>query len=257
MNRILCFIAAMALCACSVKENRSGCPCELLVHPEGPLKTDGCVLVSVIQDGEVVKQGMLSGTEFEDGRCKLAISRKPTTLTVFAGITDMNTVSGKKLDITYEKQCDEVYCNSISIDPESEVFDCPVSLHKDYTCLDLTVFGMPENAEVGISGSVQGYDIVNTDPYMGLFNCFPERDDSSSRFFIRLPRQLDDGLMLDVYVGKVKWRTVPVGSMIAASGYCYDDKDLLDIKMTVNLEDSAASVKIADWAVVVYPSIEF
>ena len=68
MKRILCFITVLLLCSCTVKENRSFCPCELLVYSEEPLKTDGSVLVSVIQDGEVVKQGMMSRDDFESVR---------------------------------------------------------------------------------------------------------------------------------------------------------------------------------------------
>ena len=66
MRKILCFIALLLPWACSVKEDRSGCPCELVVRCEEPLKTEGSVLVSVIQNNMVVKQGMMSREDFEE-----------------------------------------------------------------------------------------------------------------------------------------------------------------------------------------------
>lgn len=110
MDRIFrMFPLLLLLSACSVKEDRGLCPCELRVAGSEPLRTEGGVLVSVIQDGTVVKQGMLGREEFDGGKCVLTVPRKPSVVTVFSGITDMNTAGGRQLDIISGYECDELY----------------------------------------------------------------------------------------------------------------------------------------------------
>jgi len=260
MRRILCFSAAVLLCACSVKENRSLCPCELLVRSVDPLKTDGDVLISVIQDGEVVKQGMMSREDFESGRCSMTVPRRPSTVTVFTGITNMSAVSGRRLDIRYDHQCDALYSSSDFAALDADSYDCVVTPHKNYDRLNLTVVGMPEGAKVDILGNVQGYDLMSLDPCSGSFCCSPENDgieDGIASYKIRLPRQLDDGLTLNLCVDGNIFRSVPIGLMIADSGYCYDDTDLLDISLTVDLSNSYGFVTVADWETELYPLVEY
>ncbi|MCR5326243.1 MAG: hypothetical protein K6E37_05765 [Bacteroidales bacterium] len=257
MKRILCFIAVLLLCSCSVKENRSFCPCELLVYSEEPLKTDGSVLVSVIQDGEVVKQGMMSREDFEGGNCRLTVPRRPSQVTVFTGIKDMNAVSGRLLNIRFEHQCDEVYSSSDLALLETDAYDCQVTPHKNYARLFLTIIGLPDAATVAVSSNVKGYDIVSLDPCEGLFQCSPDKDHGEQEFLVRLPRQLNDGMSLDVLKDGSLFRSVPIGMMIAATGYSYDDLDLLDVSLTVDLSKSYVFVTVAGWETESYPIIEY
>ena len=245
----------MTLCACTVKENRSGCPCELLIRPERSLETDGYVLVSVIQDGEVVKQGMLAAGDFEDGRCLLTVPRRPSELTVFAGVRDMSTLGGKLLDICRDNQCDSLYSAALSVSPDSETLECRVAMHKNYTGLFMTVEGAKEGSQLVVSGSVQGYDVTSANPYKGVFDFVPEAVPGGNS--VRLPRQLDNSLLLHEVCDGAILRTVPLGSLIAGTGYDYSDADLMDIRMTVNLADASAAVAIGDWEPVVYSDILF
>ena len=257
MERILCFITVLLLCSCTVNENRSFCPCELLVYSEEPLKTDGSVLVSVIQDGEVVKQGMMSRDDFESGNCRLTVPRRPSQVTVFTGIKDMNAVSGRLLNIRFEHQCDEVYsCSDVAL-LEGDSYECPVTPHKNYARLFLTILGLPNESSVAVSGNVKGYDILSLDPCKGLFQCSPDKNQEGQEFLVRLPRQLDDGLSLDVVRDNSLFRSVPIGSMIAASGYSYNDPDLLDISLTVDLSKSYVLLTVNGWETETYPIVEY
>ena len=246
--RILCLLPLLLSAgACSVKEDRSVCPCELTVRSASGLRTEGNVLVSVVQDGNVVMQGMMSREDFEAGTFVLNIPRRPTEVTVFTGITEMNTVAGKRLDIRADHQCDEIYSVSAYIEPDKDSYDCIVSLHKNYARLDLCVIGMMEDTSMRIKGSVQGYDLVSLDPCEGAFACDPDEGSSTGTWRLRLPRQLDDSLELEFDPASEPAFGVRLGRMIAASGYSYSDEDLLDISVTVDLTKSSALVNVADW----------
>ena len=246
MNRILCLLPLMlALCACSVKEDRSVCPCELFIRPVEPLKTEGNVLVSVIQDGSVVKQGMLTREDFESGKYSVIVPRKKSTVTVFTGITDMNTVGGRLLSIRYSHQCDEVYSCSEAAALADDEYECIVLPHKNFALLRLIVLGMPEGGEVKVKGTVQGYDLVSLDPSGGSFDCEPQQGVGS--WSLRLPRQTDESLLLEVSSGGVPVYEVPLGSLIAASGYNFADEDLSDMTITVDLTRKDAVIEVAGW----------
>lgn len=245
------------LCSCTVKENRSVCPCELLVRSEFPLKTDGSVLVSVIQDGTVVRQGMMSREDFERDACTLTVPRRPSTVTVFSGITAMSAMEGKSLGIRRSYQCDEVYSTSCFAPLEADSYDCLVTLHKSYARLFLTVLALPEGARMRVSGTVDGYDLVSLEPSRGDFDCSPEPSGAPSDFLVRLPRQKDEGLCLNVIYPDGKMRSISLGAMISESGYSFDDPDLLDISLTVDLSKSYAFVHVFDWENEYYKQIDF
>lgn len=257
MRKFFCFIAALLPLACSVKEDRSVCPCELVVRSEDVLKTEGSVLVSVVQEGSVVKQGMLSREDFEAGRCSMTVPRKPSLVTVFSGITDMNAKDGRLLDIMYENQCDEVYSCGEYATLSGERYECLVAPHKNFVRLFLTVIGMPEGAEASVTGPVCGYDLTDQSPVPGVFSCSPIVDETCPEYCIRLPRQIDDALSLNIFQPGKPAMMVEIGRMIAGSGYRYDDLDLLDIALTVDLSSSRALITVADWETENYELINY
>ncbi|MBO4475131.1 MAG: hypothetical protein J5737_00200 [Bacteroidales bacterium] len=249
MDKILrFFLLLLPLCSCSVKEDRGLCPCELTVRSSEPLKTEGDVLVSVIQDGSVVRQGMMSRMDFESGNCVLTVPRRPSVVTVFTGITDMNTVSGRRLDILSDHECDELYSCSATAELSADTGECVVTPHKNYARLHLAVLGLPENSDLKVSGPVKGYDLLSLVPCEGMFLCGPRPDDTASNWLLRLPRQVDDSLSMEILnaAGDMLGE-VGLGRLIAASGYSYVDEDLMDISVTVDLTRSTAIVHISGW----------
>ncbi len=250
-------IAFLLLCSCTVKENRSVCPCDLLVRPAKALLSDGSVVVSVVQDGAVVKQEMLSREEFEAGECKITVSRKPAVVTVFSGITSMNLLRGRTLDIGYEQECDELFSSSSNAELSGDSFEYPVSLHKNFARLYLTVLNPVPGSQMSVSGTVAGYDLLDAAPREGDFIRAAGEPEVAQGCCIRLPRQLDNSLSLNVVFEGETIRRVPLGSLIAASGYSFADEDLKDITMTVDIEKSYAKVSVADWSNEEIPLIDF
>lgn len=257
MRKFLCFVTVLVLCSCSVKEDRSVCPCELVVRCEDALKTEGSVLVSVVQDHAVVKQGMLSREDFEAGLCSLTVPRRPSLVTVFTGITEMDLKDGRWLEILYENQCDELYSCGENADLRGERYECVVSLHKNFVRLFLTIIGMPEGASASVTGPVRGYDLTDQSPVSGTFSCSSFMADAGNEYCVRLPRQVDDELSLNIYQPGKPDMLVALGQMIAESGYSYDDPDLQDIAVTVDLSSSKVMIAVADWETEEYNIIEY
>lgn len=253
MRRIVFLVLCLCLWACSVKEDRSGCPCELLIRPREALGTDGKVLVSVIQDGAMVRQSLLNWDDFEGGKCRLRLNRRPARVTVFSGITEMDLLRGRMLDIRSEHQCDAVYsCNDVA-ELQADFCELPVSLHKNYIQLGLTVLNMPDSSAFCVCGSVRGYDLLDSTPYKGSFICSQEDGSATGSCSLRLPRQLGYDLYLDLLQCGETLLSVPLGSFIEQSGYSFEDEDLMDITMMLDLQKACVWLRISDWEEVMLP----
>ena len=99
---------------------------------------------------------------------------------------------------------------------------------------------------------------MDLDPYEGLFICGPRTEQKGEMWQMRLPRQLDDSLGLDILDadgGQI--RNIGLGRLIAESGYSYDDQDLLDISVTVDLTLSSALVQVSGWESATESSLDF
>ena len=145
----------------------------------------------------------------------------------------------------------------MSADLQADYCECPVTLHKNFARLNLVVKNLHEGMELYISGSVSGYDLMDTAPYQGAFNCLPEGSEMEQEYNIRLPRQLDNGLLLNVIQNGEEVQAVPIGALIAASGYSFEEEDLRDITMIIDLDKSYICVSVEGWDAVTFPTIEF
>ena len=244
-------------CSCTVKENRSDCPCDILILPAEKLESRGNVVVSLVQDGIVVGQEMLEGEEFEAGKCIMTVSRKPTTVTVFSGITSMSLQGGRKLHVRTEQQCDELFSCSSDTHLTGDSHECPIYLHKNFARLYLTVLNLRNNQELCLNGTVCGYDLLDAAPCEGDFNILPESGDAAHGCCIRLPRQTDESLVMNVMSSGTVVKTVPLAALISATGYSFEDEDLMDIVMTVDLEKSYAAVSVEGWDTITIPLIQY
>lgn len=262
MLRSLNLMTILLLCSCSVRENRDVCPCALSVRAAESLKTDGDVLVTVVQDGVVAAEGSFSRERFDAGLCVLNVPRRQSVVTVFSGITGMRKDGGRQLEIGLERDCDEIYSCSCRTSPSSDSLECIVTPHKNYANLNLEMSGMPEGADICIVGGVQGYDLITMEPLQGPFRCIPEAAEGEPgagtiAYRLRLPRQLDDSLCLNVTVGDSLFRSVSLGRVIADSGYSFDEPDLPDINVYIDLSKLSLYLEVAGWEVITYSLLDY
>lgn len=253
MRRILCLLVPLLLCACSVKEDRSACPCKLVVRPAEGLGTEGSVVVSMVQDGIVVGQELLGSEDFIDGCCEIVVSRRPTQVTVFAGITTMSLKQGRILDIRSDNQCDELFSCKGTAELNGDRVEYTVKLHKNFARLNLKVLNLAEGTDLRVRGTVNGYDLLYCDPREGLFGCSAPGAGPEAEYCIRIPRQLDYDLTLDVLQDGETLRELPLGLIIKESGYSFADEDLKDIEITVDMNKSYAFISVEGWEEDAFP----
>ncbi|MBQ0077419.1 MAG: hypothetical protein KBS55_02135 [Bacteroidales bacterium] len=245
-------IVAMCLAGCSIKADRTLCPCLLdLAIPGGDER-----LVQVCTESH----GSFNAVRVElddSSRCRLEVPERSAELKVSAvsGLHSCHLHNGVLL-VSEGCEMDEIYASSTVLDTGCDHLEGCLPLHRQFAFAYILLDDAP-NAdfpyEMEVSGNVCGMDAFTLEPVAGAFSV-------RIRPFIRqyhricLPRQADDSLKLLFYEkGQTRSSSdgpelsVPLGAIISASGYDWTSSDLEDIYVDVSLTEGSLSVNVLPW----------
>lgn len=241
-----------ALCAvcivwssCSIKEERSGCPCLLAVNFTA-LPT-GRVEYSIEDtDGELLQRGTIHNS---DTTLFLPVPRSGVRLTAVSGIG----LSPDGIHIPYGSPCPAAYLYRSIIGTDHESVMVTPTLHKHFCNLNLILDGPPGDGvplDVRVHGSVDGIGYDGR-PLAGEFTC------SAVSGPCRLPRQAaSDNLMLDIVLADNVVRTFALGTYMRNAGYDWAEPDLADISLELSLSVTTLRLIADDWSVTVPLNVE-
>ena len=255
-NLIICTLIASSLtAACSVKEDRSACPCHLTVDfNDANIKMPGGMVYLDFKKGtgEAIQGLMLPAIER-----KYPISLTKGLIHLFASTEGGNWNIGKDrqtLLLNAGNQADSIYAYARMVECFDETAEEVVHLHKQW-CTLLLVTEKPEawkSSLFELSGEWSGMSMADLYPVKGEFLCTAEKL-SADRLAARIPRQGDDSLILKIFQrgekgskGKLL-QSFPLGEMISATGYDWDAEDLKDLVLKIARTETGISIEIADW----------
>ena len=251
--------AAVALCAilllsCSVKEDRTECPCFLT------LDLGGIGTAALMQQGlDSLVVGVVAGTDFyeEAGLAlrdnvqeyNLAVPKEQVDVMVACGVGRGGLSTGG-FTIPEGDECPAVYLFTDSFMADEGELRRTVSLHKHYCVLSVSMkTSYNTNARpyrIHLEGNVSGCSMDGS-PAEGFFSCFSSPS-SGGLCHLNIPRQRDGSLMLEVHFqdsGEI--RSFPVGEYILESGYDWSAPDLEDIRLEMDFSRSGLTFNISGW----------
>lgn len=246
------------LTACSVKEDRVFCPAWCVVYSDGYV-AEGCkgsLTCNVATD----EQGCLGygSKDFSSfahrGGLVLEVPRNEQVyLDVFCGVDEM-ALNGSVLAIPMGCCSDCIYSGHGSIVIRGEEGEAGLPLNKDYALISMSVKGdIPGEYPFyfRIIGNVDGYTLPGGTPHRGEFDYSPP-EEPGHVFQVRVPRQLDDSLVLEIYhkeEGSLVTRQ-NLGRMIAQLGYDWTAPDLKDIGLGVDLSEASFTIEVEAWDII-------
>ena len=246
-----------SLSGCTVKEDRSNCPCRLIVDMS-EVKNTACndILVSVFVNKGIVRNEKFFAGDIPD-TFAIAVPKKEIFVGCFSACDYLSEdvyVSGCTSDILSIPEgndCPEVwmFCDAMYISSESVEYK--MKLHKNYCKLNIKLRVEGENYPFlfGIEGTVAGYGAFGK-PKTGLFSV-RKRAGKDGFVVINLPRQYDNSLKLSIIDGLDVIREFAIGEYIAESGYDWQNEDLRDVDMELDFSKTTISLKIDKWSRVV------
>ena len=270
----------LLLSSCSVKEDRSGCPCWMTVempdmvgHDGGQVDNDDCVVLrlrgnsdedevdysyqvteSVRVDAEVLEY------EVPRGSVGVSVIEMPDRV----GYDGIVGHDGDEVRIPVGEQMDSLYGYFRMFYTRCESVLCDVELHKEFCTISFTLGdeGYVSPYDLEVWGNVAGVSAWDLMPLEGDFRFAPSPEDGVYR--VRVPRQLDASLelvMLEMpdQAGHDGERAVvdrlPLGEYIARSGYDWAAEDLADVHIALDMEKQQVMITVSDWDGVVVMDI--
>ena len=220
-------LGLVALVSCSIKEDRSDCPCYLTVDAERAVSVDGWFgtrsLFNVI-GGFVDRQ-------------------------VPRGIVDIVASHGR-FSVPEGQQMDSLFARRIPVDTDGESAFARVTLCKNFATIELDFKDEDDGRTVYdllATGTVSGADARTLEPVKGPFSCVPEPVTDGRGYAFRVPRQKDESLRLELSNNGSPVETIDLGYLIAKTGFDWKAESLGDIAILCDLPAHTFTITVKDW----------
>lgn len=248
-------IIVIFFASCDVKEDRSQCPCHLILSFSSSFdRFEGGALLLVFRsaDDSLVTDTVVvsaSGEMETEAPYEIDVPREDLRLTVITlGEVLYDPVKGMTIPVGSE--CPSVFLQSELLDTRCDVLRHNVVLCKDY-CSLMVHLERPSEGDLpfslDVTGRVDGYS-ADGSPRTGAFR-FVLTDSDESEFTVSLPRQVDNSLLINVLSKDGKTlRSFAFGEYVAESGYDWTEADLKDLSITIDYSSSLITFKSDLWS---------
>lgn len=244
-------LVLVVLASCSVKEDRSDCPCWLRLDLHPCLDVTGDVYVTAWDDdGEnryfrnkvhVLDYASYYDQDVPRGLIHINVYTSPVT----------NVEENHRIIVPLGEDFDPLYVYSNYVDCDDEFYVDTVRLHKQFA----NVFIKLEKSEKEdypyeffIESNVCGVDMFTLLPIEGKFRYdIPFNKEDVGMFTLSRQFENTDALTLNIRNKGVTIETINLGEMARAMGYSWETESLEDLYIGVDYADSEVSISISDW----------
>lgn len=291
MNRLL-FVMWMAgmllLSSCSVKEDRSGCPCWMTVDLSDVAesrwkspKVQSCAeyqeVTKSLESRQHIAESVvlrLRGNSDEDevdysyqvteavragvGALEYEVPRGSVGVSAVAfgnEIPGRAGYDGDEIRVPVGEQMDSLYGFFKMYHTRCESVLCDVKLHKEFCTVSFTLGedGYISPYDIEVWGNVAGVSAWDLMPVLGVFRYAPMQ--KNGVYQVRVPRQVDNSLELVMLEDSEIVDRLPLGEYIARSGYDWTAEDLADVNVALDLEMQQVTITVSGWDGVVVMDI--
>lgn len=259
----LVFLILPLILSCSIKENRTDCPCHLYFDLSSVSREHfSSVSFSLSESGQATRHYSLDLSEISVSEpfC-LDVPKSIFQLQFSAvenGATWLSPGNEHIMTIPVGEQCPPLFTHFSQLDARGEEYVEKVDLHKNFCTLHITMVGNDPSKDypfsLRVQGEVNGYDEVGR-PQAGKFGvyAYPTREGKCS---VRVPRQRDDSLELLLCEGDGVLADFAIGNFIQSRGYDWSARDLEDISLRIDCARLAIEVECLHWTDTYYFNIE-
>lgn len=247
MMRRLVYIALIVTLSvsCSIKEDRTACPCRLILDLE---EIDTTFVKSLdilaIYEGKIVFSERVPARNFEDIFVR-DVPHGDIRVSVWY-IGEERVDNGQGVIIPYGCECPVLYMKSFLADTRGDACLETVQVHKNFCRLTVLMKGDGEPPySLTFKGNVDGYRLDGL-PSEGDFACVAYPGENG-KLQAGLPRQVDASLILEVDDGTSVLKTFALGEYIINGGYDWTAEELEDLTVTLDYQITYVRVTISGW----------
>ena len=217
----------VALCSCSVKEDRSDCPCWITVMAKESTSLSAWYGSQRILDNH--SGGLVDHT-------------------VPRGIVDIVASEGN-FTVPEGQQMSELFAQLQHLDTDGEFASTGIELKKQFATVSLDFKDEADGRtgyDILIEGNYIGADNRTLAPIEGIFRCVP--DEAKERgYTFRVPRQKDDSLRAVLTYNGNEVDSIPIGVLIRKAGFDWTRESLGDVSILADLPAHTFTITIMEW----------
>ena len=245
---LLLTLTILLAISCSIKEDRSPCPCWLSIDLSRC--TQESVTIAAWADSELFSERVSVQDYRSKGSYEKTVPRGHVNTSVVYGERDMQR-TGPMLTIPLGHDCDSLWAHAASIECLGENAMDTAVLHKQFARVFMSVeipIGHEYPYTFTICSDVSGTDLRDLSPVEGDFRVDLSLDMDNVCMFC-LPRQKEDGgaLRLLIHDNGEVIETIPLAEWISRMGYNWRSIDLEDIYIGVDYARAEVSISIRGW----------
>lgn len=234
------------MCAsCSIKEDRTPCPCWLDIDISLCGRRANDVSLRGWNSQKSLFGDILAVAEWPDGWV-VEVPKGLVQYTAYAGL-DQCALSGSTLVIPHGHEFDRIWAYNADVYCEGETAEDRVVLHKQFATVTVKVREEPDGIlSARVTGTSAGFSLTDLSPARGDFDVTVGMT-SDGCFIFNLPRQFDDWASMEILRDGVPVRTLDIGDKIAATGYDWTAEDLDDIYIGLDMTKADIEIRIESW----------
>lgn len=265
--RAVAMFSIFGLAACSIKEDRTSCPCFLNLDFDAVPEGSGFdKSIAVIEASSAFSCEELFTRDWKGQRYEVAVPRGAVRMAAVFGYEGFrlssdtlrmvggNTVAGRIFVWSEMAQCND------------DSYSCQVRPHKQFC--DITVrMANGDGHSLGKCRPVirAGYDALSLFDLRAAGEAcaiVSELNDEGDGYLLRVPRQRPGPLVLELYFdGPDDPATVPtmafdIAPALEAKGYDWYKEDLDDVELVLDVSSADFSVNVEEWTVDAFIRVE-
>lgn len=246
---LACVLAMMLVASCSIKEDRTGCPCYLVLDVDAFVDGGFCHGGAVALKGQGIDlAGPLDIVACRGCGYVKAVPRVSMSVACAAGISGC-VLEGSSVLLPAGVQADPLMSFTCSILPDADEYVVVAEPHKQYCRVHMTVEQAEEYAgcDVIVSGRYSGLDLLALVPVRGSMLLTADHEDGA--FDVQLLRQADDAgleLAMTGSDGGVLY-TIDLSGVLKDASYDWGKTDLDDVTLCVDYARSVVYLEISEW----------
>ncbi len=245
LSYALAVLVSMMICAgCSVKENRSVCPCRLILNYS---KVDTSVVKSAdltvkSHDGFIFTDEL--GTDELKSEAEVMVPRENIEVFVWSGTEGLLAEHG--LFIPLGEDCPPVYLHDSKVNANRETVEETVIMRKEHCRMTINLNNLESSSRyLNIIGNVCGY-LPDGCPVAGEFR-YGLGSEGGTGCVVLLPRQTDGSLFLEISDDDGIVKKFNIGEYVIESGYDWNAPDLQDITIDLDIAITEIILAIQGW----------
>ena len=239
-------LAVAVMASCSVKEDRSDCPCWLTVDLS---ETNGAYVQLKAWCPAPVFSESIPRSQRDDFH-EYRVPRGQVRLSAYRETPGL-FLEGDVLSITEGSQMDSLFASTTLVNTVAEFAHETIRLHKNFATVSV-IFkdeenGRPADCRLDVSGTVAGINVQTLAPVPGRFSCTAE-EPLEGGFTFRVPRQMDANLNAALYSRDgILMESYPVGWLIQQAGFDWNKTDLSDVEIMVDTPTATFTITVKEW----------